>query len=462
MTDAAATTARPEPRTLGGRYRLGPVLGRGAMSVVHRAHDLLIGREVAVKLFTAPADTPEELRKQQAEAALIGSLNHHALTTLLDAGADTTDPRSPRLYLVMEYVRGLDLRERLAQGVLTPQQVCWLGFDLGEGLQHLHAAGFLHRDVKPANVLLAEQDEAVRLRGKLTDFGIAARIHGDADDEFTTGTAAYLSPEQVEGEDAEPASDVYALGLVLLEALTGRTAFPGSVQVSAFARLERQPEISSSIPLGVADLLSRMTAREPSRRPSAGGVAAAFQALLVQDLVANRVVDALPVDARAESARLAAVRRYNILDTPPEDAFDDITRIATRMLHAPVALVSIIDADRVWHKSRQGTDVAEVDRNTSFCSTTVPDHDGPWSIPDAREDDRTRANALVTDDPNVRAYASAPLITHDGHRLGSLCVFDFQPHEFSSDDLADLTSLAAIVMRELELRLASRRALFDL
>ena len=458
MTDAGADAA---PRTLGQRYRLGRVIGRGAMSVVHQAQDLLIGRQVAVKLFTAPANTPEDLKKQQAEAALIGSLNHHALTTLLDAGADTTDPSSPRLFLVMELVGGSDLRERLVQGVLTTQQVCWLGFDLGEGLQHLHAAGFLHRDVKPANVLLAEHDEVVRLRGKLTDFGIAAPIHGDADDEFTTGTAAYLSPEQVEGEDAEPASDVYALGLVLLEALTGRTAFPGSVQESAFARLDRQPEIPAVIPAPVADLLRRMTARDPSRRPSAGGVATAFQTLLVENLLAARTTEPLPVDPGAEAARLAAVRRYNILDTPPEDAFDDITRIATRMLHAPVALVSIIDADRVWHKSRQGTGVEEVDRNTSFCSTTIPDHDGPWSIPDALEDDRTRANSLVTDDPNVRAYAAAPLITHDGHRLGSLCVFDFEPRDFSGDDLADLTSLAAIVMRELELRLASRRALFD-
>jgi eukaryotic-like serine/threonine-protein kinase len=204
-----------------------------------------------------------------------------------------------------------------------------------------------------------------------------------------------------------------------------------------------------------------MTARDPARRPSAGGVAIAFQARLVDELVAHRTTSALPVDAAAEAERVAAVRRYNILDTPPEDAFDDITRIATRMLRTPVALVSIIDSDRVWHKSRQGTPVEEVDRNTSFCSTTIPDHDGAWSIPDARRDERTSANPLVTDDPQVRAYAAAPLITHDGHRLGSLCVFDFEPHEFSGDDLADLTSLAAIVMRELELRLASRRALFD-
>ena len=105
----------------------------------------------------------------------------------------------------MEYIPGADLRKRLEDGPLSAAQVCWLGFDLAEGLAYVHDAGFIHHDIKPANVLLADRDAETRIRGKLTDFGISTIIGGREDGEFTTGTAAYLSPEQVEGGDATPA-----------------------------------------------------------------------------------------------------------------------------------------------------------------------------------------------------------------------------------------------------------------
>lgn len=459
---AAARPNSTLPRVsdvLAGRYRIEGVLGRGGMSTVFAARDVLLDRMVAVKVFAARADTDVELRAQEAEARLVAGLNHYALTTLFDAGVDTADPAHPQIYLVMEFIEGKDLKEQLRSGPLDPAQAAYLAFDLADALAAVHEAGFVHRDVKPANVLLAARNADRRLRGKLTDFGVATIIGFAPKEEFTTGTAAYLSPEVVEGRDATPESDVYSLGLVLIEALTARVSFPGGVTESAFARLERDPVVPPDLPAPLADLLRRMTARRPADRPSAREVELGMQDVVVDDLVSRRRVDPR-LFGDGEVERLAALRRYDILDTPADDAFDQITRIAARLLDVPIALVSIIDADRVWHKSRRGTDMEEVDRDVSFCATTNPGT-GAWSIPDATLDPRTRNNPVVTDGPRVRAYAAAPLRSHDGHDLGALCVYDTSPRDFDQAALDDLTDLAGIIMRELELRLSSRRAVFN-
>ena len=314
----------------------------------------------------------------------------------------------------------------------------------------------MHRDVKPANVLLEVRAVGSRPRAKLTDFGIAALVGQPQDEEFVTGTAAYLSPEQVEGADATPASDVYSFGLMLIEALTGRISFPGTLEESAFARLERDPVVPSDIPTAMQELLRAMTARDGEGRPAPAEVASRLEEVIIDDLVRQRGPESRP-GLEAEASRLAALRRYDVLDTPPDAAFDEVTRLASRLLGAPIALISIIDTDRVWLKSRRGYDAEVVDRNTSFCVVTDPG-DGPWTIPDARLDPRTAENPVVVGAPQVRSYAAAPLKTRDGHHLGSLCVYDLEPRQFDEGALETLSDLAAIVMDELELRLASRRA----
>lgn len=183
----------------------------------------------------------------------------------------------------MELVDGPDLRPRISTRPLSPLDVAHFGADLADALHYVHDRGVLHRDIKPANVLLAPPaSRGARTHAKLTDFGIARQM----DDETrltatnaTIGTATYFSPEQAEGGPLTGASDVYSLGLVLLECLTGTKAFPGEATPSAIARLTRDPEIPSTLGADWVALLARMTAREASARPTAAFVANALGSL---------------------------------------------------------------------------------------------------------------------------------------------------------------------------------------
>jgi len=158
-----------------------------------------------------------------------------------------------------------------------------------------------------------------------------------------------------------------------------------------------------------------------------------------------------------ESERLAAVRRYDILDTPPDGAFDRITAIAARLLKMPVAIVSVVDTDRIWFKSHHGVEVQQIGLDPGLCASCVL-QDGPWMVTDARSDPRTLANPLVAGEFGVQFYLGVPLRTHDGFNLGTLCVLDFVPRTVTEVEVAHLIDLAAIVMDELELRLSAKKA----
>ncbi|MBW4042032.1 MAG: protein kinase [Acidobacteria bacterium] len=452
----------PERRVAGpadvasGRYQLGREVGRGGKARVFVARDLLLRREVAVKVFRARAGNPEELRTQDAEAKLIASLNHSSLTTLYDAGIELSDPDNPQIYLVMEYLRGGDLRERLQHGALSSLQVVHLGLDVGSGLQYLHESGFVHRDIKPANVLLDAREEGGRIRGKLADFGISTLIGEGESGPSITGTAAYLSPEQAAGDDAGPDSDVYSFGLVLLEALTGRVAFPGDVATSAFARLERDPVIPGSVPPELTRIIRGMTRRDRDVRLRLPEAISAFQDSVVDDLLRRRE----PSVPDPESVRIEAVRRYDVLDSPPEEAFDEVTDLVRRTLHLPVAIVAIVDEDRAWFKSRRGVELPELPRSLTS-EVAANGGEGTWNLPDVLAEPSLREHPFVRGEPHVRSALAAPLLTHDGQAIGRLLACDVVPREFTADEVASVEGFARIVMRELELRLASRRALFD-
>ncbi len=250
----------PEQRVIGGRYRLLDVIGRGGTAEVWRAEDDALGRTVAVKLVTVPTD--EGAQRAGEEARLLAGLSHPSLVPVYDAGTDEDD----RPWVVMELVSGETLGDTIRRGPLDPVRGAVVGQAVAEALAYVHGQGLVHRDVKPGNVLMG-QDGRVRL----TDFGIArlvdaAKVTATG---MTVGTASYLAPEQVMGERVTPMADVYALGLVLLECLTGRREYAGSTVEVALARLNRQPDVPATLPAGWPQLLAAMTAREPDARPTA-------------------------------------------------------------------------------------------------------------------------------------------------------------------------------------------------
>jgi sigma-B regulation protein RsbU (phosphoserine phosphatase) len=165
----------------------------------------------------------------------------------------------------------------------------------------------------------------------------------------------------------------------------------------------------------------------------------------------------LAVIASLEELRIEAVRRYEILDTPPDGTFDRITALAARILDVPIAIVSVVDTDRIWFKSHHGLpDVEEVGRDPGLCASAILQSE-PWIVADASIDPRTLANPLVSGELGLRFYAGVPLTTPDGFNLGTLCAIAREPREVTVADVANLEDLAALVVDELELRLRSRR-----
>jgi serine/threonine protein kinase len=270
-TSASSGMAGLSGTVVANRYRLVTPLGQGAMANVYRAVDNRLDREVAVKLFHPGQDAAVRSRFG-AEAQALARLSHPGLVSIFDAGVEGDRP-----YLVMQLVDGESLRDRLLAGPLDYDDVVLLGARLATALAHVHGNGIVHRDIKPSNIVLDHNGSP-----HLADFGIAllldaARMTGSNE---IMGTAAYLSPEQILGADVGAAADVYSLGLVLLECMTGELEYPGVSKVeSALARLHRSPKMPDGIPAVLGELLSAMTARQPADRPVAGDCAAWFWAV---------------------------------------------------------------------------------------------------------------------------------------------------------------------------------------
>ncbi len=152
-----------------------------------------------------------------------------------------------------------------------------------------------------------------------------------------------------------------------------------------------------------------------------------------------------------EEARLAALDKYAILDTDPEQSFDDLTLLASFVCKTPIALISLVDEDRQWFKSRVGMAATETSRDIAFCSTAILQSE-IFVVPDALADERFRNNPLVVSDPHIRFYAGAPLINEDGYALGTLCVVDRSPRELEPDQREALKALSRLVLAQLEFR----------
>jgi GAF domain-containing protein len=157
-----------------------------------------------------------------------------------------------------------------------------------------------------------------------------------------------------------------------------------------------------------------------------------------------------------ESARVEALKRYDILDTPPDGSFDNITNLAAKLFNMPIAIVSLVDEDRIWFKSTYGLDARQIDRLPGLCASAILS-DEVYIVENAIEDPRTLANPLVAGELGLRFYGAAPLITKDGYRLGTLCVIDKKQRYLTVPQKAILEHMASIVMDEIELRLAARQ-----
>ncbi|GAB2843586.1 serine/threonine-protein kinase [Lentzea nigeriaca] len=252
------------------RYRLAGILGVGGVAEVRRAWDTVLRRPVAIKLLLSGCDEADR-RRFDNEIHTLAGLSHPGLVSVYDAGTI-----GPMPFVVLQLVDGSTLRDRLAYGPLPVIMVCELGRSLSEALGHVHTHGVVHRDVKPSNIL-RDRDGTVYL----ADFGLA-RAAGTTrltrSDQFV-GTAAYLAPEQVRGGEITSAVDVYALGLVLLECLTGVREYDGSAIEAAVARLHRRPLVPDHLPFELRRLLTLMTSPHPRQRPSAYECARILQAI---------------------------------------------------------------------------------------------------------------------------------------------------------------------------------------
>ncbi|MGN6444978.1 protein kinase domain-containing protein [Amnibacterium sp.] len=292
----AEREARPGD-VLCGRYEIQSELGRGGMATVFRGLDRRLQRPVAIKVFRGGFAEAVDPQRTTQEMRLLAAVNHPSVVSVLDA---SNGDGVSGAFLVMELVDGDDLGLLLhrARGPLPADLARRIVADVASALATLHAQGVVHRDVKPANILVprAAAGSPTGVAAKLTDFGIAQLVDGArlTAPESILGTAAYLSPEQVRGAPPRPASDVYSLGLVLLEALTGRRAFPGPAAEAAMARLHRPPALPQDASPALADLLSRMTALDPAHRPAAADVATALRGLLVGRVTAPDAAQTAP------------------------------------------------------------------------------------------------------------------------------------------------------------------------
>ena len=298
-------TEEPEEGLIAGRYRRLGHIGAG-MARVYLAQDEKLGRKVAVKRLhsDSPADAAGRFER---EARLGASLNHPNLVSVYDI---ETEPES--VLIVMEYVEGQTLRDLLADGPLGIEQAISVARDIGAALDHAHAQGVVHRDVKPANILIRRDGVA-----KLADLGIAKAAESTqlTHSGMVVGTASYMAPEQLDGSSAGLATDVYALAAVMYEALGGEKARDGStpVEIAHQVATDPTPDLRrewENAPAGAADVLKRGMARDPAERPESagrlardleeglrGGATAATAALANEDRT-----EAMPVTAPARPA----------------------------------------------------------------------------------------------------------------------------------------------------------------
>jgi len=342
---------------LAGRYRLDRRIGQGGMAEVWVAVDEQLDRRVAVKWLKPNLATDEVVAERfRREAIAVARLNHPNIVSVHDVFE-----HDGRQAVVMQLVEGRSLRQVLdSQKRLGPELTIHIGASVAAGLDAAHAAGFVHRDVKPGNILVTEDGRVL-----LTDFGIAKGLDGVEDDltsdNVMMGTAKYLSPEQVRGHKLDGRADLYSLALVLYECLAGRVPFLGQSDAdTALARLQRDPtdlaHLRPTLPISLVNLIHRTLARNPAHRPATGGELR--QELMNVDTTPPQI-DGTPIEPPTprtqpvrpgESGRLPRVTT-TITQAVPETApvaptqlFDDPSLATPRVVRRPWIPIALATA----------------------------------------------------------------------------------------------------------------------
>jgi serine/threonine protein kinase len=342
---------------LAGRYRLDRRIGQGGMAEVWVAVDEQLDRRVAVKWLKSNLATDEVVAERfRREAIAVARLNHPNIVSVHDVFE-----HDGRQAVVMQLVEGRSLRQVLdSQKRLGPELTIHIGASVAAGLDAAHAAGFVHRDVKPGNILVTEDGRVL-----LTDFGIAKGLDGVEDDltsdNVMMGTAKYLSPEQVRGHKLDGRADLYSLALVLYECLAGRVPFLGQSDAdTALARLQRDPtdlaHLRPTLPISLVNLIHRTLARNPAHRPATGGELR--QELMNVDTTPPQI-DGTPIEPPTprtqpvrpgESGRLPRVTT-TITQAVPETApvaptqlFDDPSLATPRVVRRPWIPIALATA----------------------------------------------------------------------------------------------------------------------
>jgi serine/threonine-protein kinase len=374
---------------LDGRYRVERRLGSGGMAAVYLAEDERLSRPVALKRLHGDAGE-EVARRFRQEAKLGAALNHPGIVSIYDTVVDDEGA-----FIVMEYIDGPTLARVLADGPMRPDRALHVIETLGSALDHAHARGIVHRDVKPANVLIGAHDEV-----KLLDLGIATALDETrvTMEGVIVGTPAYMAPEQLAGERAGPPADIYALAALAFEMFSGRRAWPGDAPLEIAERIrgEDPPDLRSAwsgAPESAARLLCRGLAREPASRPAtAGALAADLKAAFERHRPADRglprpaAAPATPPAASARPAPAAPPRVQHPAASPsrkPLGRLMPVALLAVVVLAAGVAigLLGGLGSGGEGEGSGNGRDRAERERPREATERATPGSAGSQPSP---------------------------------------------------------------------------------
>ncbi|MGW2156176.1 protein kinase domain-containing protein [Nonomuraea sp. NPDC001699] len=419
--------------TLNDRYVLADRLGGGGMGEVWRADDLVLGRAVAVKvMMPALSENPTFTQRFQNEARAMATLRHRGVVGVYDYGVHEADGRRVS-YLVMEYVRGESLDRVLRRGPLGPQEAMRLIAEVADALAAAHAQGIVHRDVKPANLMVRPDGQVA-----LTDFGVA---HSASAGHLTAtgtmlGSAAYCAPEMAAGNEVTPAVDVYALGVVAYECLTGRLPYQGETPVQIiFKHLNAPvPELPAELPAAVRQVVSRALQKDPAQRwPSASDMARAARASVSgAALPVDLPVNTSPVTTSSVPASTTSGPHPGLQPTgvmPAADAGSPFTmpsapagrtsrrrRTLTALVTmAAAVMVSAAVAGSVWLRPAEPASTGEVlppaEETTQAHTPSSPEHTTRQPVPPTKAAPSAKPSGTASATPGPTVAPTTPSAT---------------------------------------------------